>query len=147
MKQPFDLHDYSDIIDLPHKISPNRRRMTNVERGAQFSPFAALTGYGDAVDEAGRRTEVKRRLSEDEKAMIDAKLQFLLEHPDEKQEVTVTYFRPDAQKSGGAYCRVSGCIARIDTERRCIVFEDHTEIPIHSIFSLDGAVFCRFDAE
>ena len=147
MKQPFDLHDYSDIIDLPHKISPNRRRMTNVERGAQFSPFAALTGYGDAVDEAGRRTEVKRQLSEDEKAMIDAKLQFLLEHPDEKQEVTVTYFRPDAQKSGGAYCRVSGCIARIDTERRKILLVDHTEIAIHSVFSLEGAVFRRFEME
>ena len=147
MKQPFDLHDYSDIIDLPHKISPNRRRMTNVERGAQFSAFAALTGYGAAVDEAGRRTEVKRRLSEDEKAIIDAKLQFLLEHSDEKHEVTITYFRPDVLKSGGAYREVGGCIARIDTERRSIFLSDHTEIPIYSIYALDGAVFRRFDFE
>ena len=70
METKFDLHDYSDIIDLPHHTSEGRRRMSNIERGAQFSPFAALTGYDAAVDEAGRITELFRELSEDEKALM-----------------------------------------------------------------------------
>ena len=79
MKDGFDLHDYSDIIDLPHHISVGRRRMSNVERGAQFSPFAALTGYGAAVTEAGRLTDCRVTLSEEVKAFLDAKLQMLFD--------------------------------------------------------------------
>lgn len=52
----FDLHDYSDIIDLPHHTSVNRKRMERIKRGAQFAPFAALTGYEEAVEEAARLT-------------------------------------------------------------------------------------------
>ena len=43
--------DYEDIIGLPHHVSPTRNRMSMGERAAQFSPFAALTGYSDAVKE------------------------------------------------------------------------------------------------
>ncbi|MCD7776346.1 MAG: hypothetical protein LUH54_03115 [Firmicutes bacterium] len=40
---------YADIINLPHKQSAWRARMTMSGRAAQFAPFAALTGYDDAV--------------------------------------------------------------------------------------------------
>lgn len=43
--------NYEDIIGLPHHVSPTRNRMSMGERAAQFSPFAALTGYSDAVKE------------------------------------------------------------------------------------------------
>ncbi|MBR3396672.1 MAG: hypothetical protein IKG70_02330 [Lachnospiraceae bacterium] len=42
---------YDDIIDLPRPVSRTRRHMTDVERAAQFAPFAALTGFGDMIDE------------------------------------------------------------------------------------------------
>ena len=48
---------YEDMLELPHHISRERPQMAMEERAAQFSPFAALTGYGDAIRETGRLTE------------------------------------------------------------------------------------------
>ena len=52
-------HQYDDIINLPHYVSPTRPRMSMIDRAAQFSPFAALTGYDDAIHETGRLTDEK----------------------------------------------------------------------------------------
>lgn len=46
---------YDDIIHLPHHVSPTRQRMSIADRAAQFSPFAALTGHGDAIKETERQ--------------------------------------------------------------------------------------------
>ena len=46
-----DLHQYDDIINLPHPTSKKHHRMANADRAAQFSPFAALTGYEKALEE------------------------------------------------------------------------------------------------
>ena len=46
---------YEDILYLPHHTSPSRPPMPMSDRAAQFSPFAALTGYEAAVKEAARR--------------------------------------------------------------------------------------------
>ena len=145
METKFDLHDYSDIIDLPHHTSEGRRRMSNIERGAQFSPFAALTGYDAAVDEAGRITELFRELSEDEKAVIDAKLHYLLEHTDEEIAVSIVCFYPDFQKEGGSYRRISGCIKGATQDRRSIILADRSVIAVNSIYALDCDAFNRFD--
>lgn len=48
---------YEDIIHLPHHVSEGRPRMSPKERAAQFSPFAALTGYEEAIREAARQNE------------------------------------------------------------------------------------------
>lgn len=53
-----DTHKYDDIIDLPHPVSPKHPRMSLEDRAAQFSPFAALTGYEAAISEAARMTDV-----------------------------------------------------------------------------------------
>ena len=47
--------NYDDIINLPHPTSKNHPRMSLYNRAAQFSPFAALTGYGDVVEETARK--------------------------------------------------------------------------------------------
>ena len=62
---------YDDMLHLPHHVSPTRRRMTMTERAAQFSPFAALAGYEDAVRETGRVVSQRVELSEEEKAVLD----------------------------------------------------------------------------
>ena len=49
---------YDDILHLPHPTSARHPRMSMTDRAAQFSPFAALTGYGDAVREKARLTVV-----------------------------------------------------------------------------------------
>ena len=54
---------YDDIISLPHHQSKTRPHMPLIDRAAQFSPFAALTGYDDAVKETARQTERKAGMS------------------------------------------------------------------------------------
>ena len=46
---------YADIFDLPHHQSTNRKHMSLYDRAAQFSPFAALTGYEAAIEEATKK--------------------------------------------------------------------------------------------
>ena len=50
-------HKYDDIINLPHHVSKTHPPMDMMERAAQFSPFAALTGYEAAAKETGRLTQ------------------------------------------------------------------------------------------
>lgn len=138
MSGKFDLHNYDDIIDLPHHVSPNRRRMSNLERGAQFSPFAALTGYEAAVEEAARFTDGKKELTEEMKAIIDAKIQAISEHPDAEPKVTITYFKPDERKEGGAYVRITGAVKKIDRIGKTIVLTGNTRIPMEQIREIDA---------
>ena len=143
MNREFDLHNYDDIIDLPHHTSPNRRPMSNVERGAQFSPFAALTGYEAAVTETARLTDVKTDLTEERKAVIDMKLQMIVDHIDEMPQVTLTYFLPDPKKEGGMYVRVCGPVREIDGYARRIVFADKTVVPIEQIQDVESNLFLQ----
>ena len=66
MKGPYD-----DIINLPHPVSKTHPRMSMIERAAQFSPFAALTGYGAAIKETARLTDRKLELDEETQALLD----------------------------------------------------------------------------
>lgn len=92
---------YGDIIHLPHPVSGKHPRMPMLDRAAQFSPFAALTGYEEAIYETGRLTEEKTELDEEEKAVLDKKQRLLLEKLDEFPSLTVTFFVPD-EKSPAA---------------------------------------------
>lgn len=57
--------NYNDIINLPHHVSAKHPKMSMYNRAAQFSPFAALTGYEKAIEEAQKKQEeaVMRRNS------------------------------------------------------------------------------------
>ena len=94
---------YEDIINRPHHVSKARPQMSELERAAQFAPFAALTGYEDAIEETGRLTDEEILLDETAVDRINEQLQYLAAHMDEGIRVSVTYFRPDDRKSGGAY--------------------------------------------
>ena len=54
---------YDDIIDRPHPVSRRHPQMTMSGRAAQFSSFAALSGYEDAVRETARQTDRRVELS------------------------------------------------------------------------------------
>lgn len=130
-----DIHEYDDIINLPHYQSATRPHMSVHDRAAQFSPFAALTGYEAAVSETARLTEGKIELDEDAKAALDEKLGFLQESA-RGQQVSITYFQPDVRKAGGAYLSVSGTIKKIDSYERVIALEDGTLIPVDDILDI-----------
>ena len=134
---------YDDILYLPHHVSSTRRRMTMAERAAQFSPFAALVGYGEAIRETGRAVGQQMELSEEEKAVLDQKQQIILAalEQGEEPEVTVTYFQPDRKKDGGEYVSYTGSIKKYKEIENTFVFGGGKEIPLSGIVDLTGTVF------
>ena len=127
---------YADIIDLPHHVSKRHPQMPMEKRAAQFSPFAAMVGHDAAIRETARLTEEQLDLSEDEKAVIDGKLQMIQAHIKEQPEVTVTYFQPDEKKSGGAYVTVTGPVKKIDEQGRLLILQNETVIHISDIIDI-----------
>ena len=127
------MSEYDDIIDLPRPKSKHEP-MPMSDRVAQFSPFAALTGYGDAIDETARLTDARIELSEEERAELDYKQQYLatLDAP----TVTVTYFVPDERKSGGAYVTHTGVLKRVDEVERMVVFKDGLRVPLDEVMDI-----------
>lgn len=126
-------HEYDDIIHLPHHQSKTRPNMSLIDRAAQFSPFAALTGYDEEVKEAARVTEEKMELSEEMSCKLDEKLRLVKEHIGEHPQVSVSYFLPDERKDGGSYVTVTGNVKRIDEYGRQIVMTDGLSIPIEDV--------------
>lgn len=127
---------YDDIIDLPHHTSPRHPRMQVRDRAAQFAPFSALTGYGDAIDETVRVTDGKVELSEDAKALLDLKQRLLMERIDSRPEITVTYFEPDKRKAGGTYQTITAKLKRINETERVLVFTDGMHISTDAIVAI-----------
>ena len=146
MPKPFDLHDYSDIMDIPPPTFPHRHKMSMVERGAQFAPFAALTGYDAAVEEAARLTDRQAELTDDKKEELNAKLRLATSHP-ANAEIIVTYFVPDEKKSGGAYRTRIGTALRVDEYESVLVMADGYRIPLESIREIDGDMFKDLEVE
>lgn len=136
-----DTHRYDDIIDLPHPVSAAHPQMAMIDRAAQFSPFAALTGYDAAIQETARLTSEKIELDEDSRAALDTKQQLLLDRIGEHPEVTISYFLPDEKKSGGVYVTVTGNIKKIDAYARSMVMVDGTIIPLDDILEMESELF------
>lgn len=136
---------YDDIINLPHPEPTTRPRMTMENRAAQFSPFAALTGYDDATREEARLVDMKQELSEDMKDIIDAKLAVIEQHIKEQPEISVTYFQPDEKKTGGRYTTVSGNVRKLDGVEHVIIMADGTKIPIGDVRLIGGDLFRLFE--
>lgn len=134
-------HQYDDIINLPHHVSARHPQMPLMDRAAQFSSFAALTGYDAAIRETERLTEEWREPGEGRKEMLDERLQMVRENLSEKPEVTVTYYKPDEKKSGGAYLTVTGKVKKIDEYGHQIIMEDGMTLPIEKLFSIEGELF------
>lgn len=131
-------HRYDDIIDLPHHVSKTHPQMSLHDRAAQFSPFAALTGYGDAVGEAARLTDRRQELDEEQAARLERQLSLLTETAAERPEIEVTYFLPDARKSGGKYVTFRGTLRRIDETEKTLLFTDGRRIAIRDIWDISG---------
>ncbi len=130
--------DYADIIDLPHHVSVGRKRISPEMRAAQFSPFAALTGYEAVIGEAARLTDEKATLDDTEKELIELNLRLALEKED---EILLTYFVPDERKSGGRYESVTTFIESIDEDAEkgewSVKTADGTIIPMENIVSAE----------
>ena len=126
------MKNYDDIINLPHHVSKKHPQMSMLDWAAQFSPFAALTGYGDAIDEAARVTEAQIELDDSERQEID---RVLREAYETGSPVEVTHFIPDERKAGGAYVVTAGVIKAIDPVNRTVELQGRVKIRIDRIQS------------
>ena len=133
--------NYDDIIDLPPHISETHPPMSRADRAAQFSPFAALTGYDAAVRETARVTERRIELDEGVKAELNARLNCILEHLSEHPQVSITYFMPDEKKSGGAYRTVTGAVRKLDGFAKTLTLVDGTVVPMEEMVHVEGNPF------
>lgn len=135
------MNGYRDMIGLPHPVSATRPQMPRHDRAAQFSPFAALTGYEDIIEESARLTDERLELSEERQFRINERLRLILENISERPEVTITYFIPDKRKSGGAYESVTGFVRLIDECDGTVIFTDRKAVSIADIYDIEGEIF------
>ena len=129
---------YAEILTLPHHKAANRPHMSMHDRAAQFSPFAALTGFDGVIAETG--------LSESQMTLLNQKLNLIDDavqdgyHP----MVTVVYFVPDAKKDGGSYQEYTGKMRQLDpVERKLVFLADNNrsagkEISIEDVLEIHG---------
>lgn len=136
MKGPYD-----DIIHLPHPVSRRHPPMSQADRAAQFSPFAALTGYDAAIRETARQTHRRIELDEDAREELDFRLQLLEDSLPRRPTVRVTYFCPDERKEGGEYRTVEGTPRRLDRLERALELEGGKRVPLDEVLRLEGELF------
>ena len=117
-------------------MSATHPRMALQDRAAQFSPFAALAGYDDALRETARRTDRFVELDEDRKQEIDRQISYLQQHLLDTVPVKIIYFVPDEKKDGGSYTAVEGCVRKIDENTKSLRIQG-TEIPVERIYGID----------
>ena len=158
---------YDDIIDLPHPVSEKHPHMSMYDRAAQFSPFDALTGYSESIDETARTTDRRLELSDEDKAVLDGKLselerlcakarsaRFYGDEGASFPQISVTYFVPDkelhrrSRKTGGSFLKYTGTLRTADTLQGFLVFENESgpdrppfRIPLRDICDISGEVF------
>ncbi|MBR3929502.1 MAG: hypothetical protein IKJ65_10925 [Clostridia bacterium] len=131
------MEKYDDIIELKYPLAHTRRQMSASDRAAQFSPFAALNGYDEAIDETARLTEPKAVLSEDEQNEIGDKLFYLKENLSLQPWVRIVFFVPDPFKSGGKYLTVQGKVKKVREFEKSILLLGGEEISFDDILFID----------
>ena len=133
------MNNYEDIINLNHYNPKFHPRMSIYNRSAQFAPFAALTGYDEAIIETARLTDEKIELNDDLGSYIDMKLHIVDDHIKDGKEITVLYFERDRTKQGGKYKNYTGVVKRIDLTEHLIIFRDNLKITLESILDINSA--------
>ena len=130
------MSEYDDIIHLPHHVSKTHPQMSMEDRAAQFSPFAALTGYDAAIAETARLTDQRVELDEYERQALNEKLQSISEHLKEHPKVSIICFVPDARKDGGEYVTLTGKVKKIDDYEHRIVLMDGSRILMEDVIRI-----------
>ena len=136
-KKKKDIHNYDDIINMPRHISSKHPQMKIIDRAAQFAPFAALTGHKESINEASRITDSKKELDENQKEILNNKLNYILLNLDKLLEIKITYFQADLKKSGGKYVTVLASIKKIDEYNKVLVLNNGKKIKIDDLYWLE----------
>jgi len=134
------MSNYDDIINLPHHVSKKRPQMSMMDRAAQFAPFKALTGYDETIKETSRFTDSEVLMDNEALNILNRKLQMVLGRIDEEPEISITYFKEDGKKRGGAYVNETGVIKKIDNLNRGIILTNGKEIALDNILDIESDI-------
>ena len=138
--------EFQDILNMQYPNPEIEKDFPDkILRAAQFAPFAALTGYDEAVIETARLTDSKLELDEYTKEELNRKLNFLKDNLDYLPETSITYFVPDKKKEGGKYVNKKGYIKKIREFESDVVFDDDTEILIDDILYVENDLFTEIE--
>jgi len=129
-------HKYDDIIHLSRPVSERRAGMSGYDRAAQFSPFAALTGFDAAIEESGRLTDPRMELEEYGLQLLDEQMRALLEVIHTRPKVQVEWFRRDERKDGGSYVTTTGHVKKVDDHSGQLIFTDGRRISLGEVISV-----------
>ncbi len=138
------LKEYEDILNLPHHVSAVHPHMPRNDRAAQFLPFMALSGYEEKIQETARLTESRMELDDNAKTLLNHRLRLAHERLTDHPVLSIRYFEPDRQKSGGAYRTVTGAVKKIEACHGRIVMDDGAQIPIEEIVEMNGDFFEQY---
>lgn len=127
---------YDGIIDHPHHVSATHPQMSMVNRAAQFSPFATLTGYEDQITETSRITDRRIELTEAEEAEISKALSRLRRG----DTMEVTYFVADRKKTGGRYVTEKVTVKQVAAAEGKIILADGRSIDMSAIIDVERRV-------
>lgn len=125
-----------ELLEMERPVSVRHAPMRRCDRAAQFAPFAALSGFDETVQEAGRLTQAQIELAENEREALNDALVRLAARLPEQPEVRLTYFQPDAKKSGGTYRTILTRVRRLDANAQVLVLTDGTRIPFDALLSI-----------
>lgn len=125
-----------ELLEMERPVSARHAPMGRCDRAAQFAPFAALSGFDETVQEAGRLTQAQIELAENEREALNDALVRLAARLPEQPEVRLTYFQPDAKKSGGTYRTILTRVRRLDANAQVLVLTDGTRIPFDALLSI-----------
>ena len=135
------MEKYRDIIYMKYTKSGARSQMSMHERAAQFSSFAALSGYEEAIEEEARLTDARILLSEDEKKEIGDQLRTLKDNIARMPRVKVVFFVMDERKSGGRYVTIEGKVKRVREYEQELVMENGETIAFQDLLYIQGEIF------
>ncbi len=124
-----------DIISRPHPNPQYHTRMPMASRAAQFAPFAALTGYEEAVEEAERLTDTMPHLSEEEKERLDAVMKEM--SGNKAKTAVITWYEPDATKEGGKIITRKCRFTKPDPYKRTLLLSTGERLPLAYILNIE----------
>ena len=125
-----------ELLEMERPVSARHAPLRRCDRAAQIAPFAALSGFDETVQEAGRLTQAQIELAENEREALNDALVRLAARLPEQPEVRLTYFQPDAKKSGGTYRTILTRVRRLDANAQVLVLTDGTRIPFDALLSI-----------
>ena len=129
---------YNDILNAKYPNAETEKDFPGkVNRAAQFAPYAALTGFGDLVEETARTTEKFIETDDNIKDEINRKIRYIMNNLSDNIKACVTYFVPDIHKNGGAYFTHKGIPVKVKEYEKEIVFKDGLAVPIDNILDIE----------